>query len=43
VLQRFRDAGADEIATYDSTPGQNAGLIEAWRARDRVRLDELSL
>jgi len=37
-LQRFRDAGADEIATYGSTPGQNAGLIEAWRARDRVGL-----
>lgn len=31
-LQRFRDAGADEIATYGSTPGQNAELIEAWRA-----------
>jgi probable F420-dependent oxidoreductase len=33
-LQRFRDAGADEIATYGSTPAQNAGLIEAWRARN---------
>ncbi|MEA2347787.1 MAG: hypothetical protein QOG62_1574 [Thermoleophilaceae bacterium] len=32
-LQRFLDAGADEIATYGSTPAQNAGLIEAWRAR----------
>jgi hypothetical protein len=32
-LQRFRDAGADETATYGSTPGQNAGLIEAWRGR----------
>jgi probable F420-dependent oxidoreductase len=32
-LQRFRDAGADEIATYGSTPTQNAGLIEAWRTR----------
>jgi len=31
-LQRFRDAGASEIATYGSTPGQNAALIEAWRA-----------
>jgi probable F420-dependent oxidoreductase len=37
-LRRFRDAGADEIATYGNTPGQNAGLIEAWRARDRVGL-----
>jgi 5,10-methylenetetrahydromethanopterin reductase len=33
-LQRFRDAGADEIATYGSTPGQNAGLIDAWQTRD---------
>jgi alkanesulfonate monooxygenase SsuD/methylene tetrahydromethanopterin reductase-like flavin-dependent oxidoreductase (luciferase family) len=33
-LQRFIDAGADEIATYGSTPRQNAKLIEAWRQRD---------
>jgi 5,10-methylenetetrahydromethanopterin reductase len=32
-LQQFRDAGADEIATYGSTPGQNAELIGAWRNR----------
>jgi 5,10-methylenetetrahydromethanopterin reductase len=32
-LQRFLDAGADEIATYGSTPRQNAGLIAAWRER----------
>jgi alkanesulfonate monooxygenase SsuD/methylene tetrahydromethanopterin reductase-like flavin-dependent oxidoreductase (luciferase family) len=32
-LQEFRDAGADEICTYGSTPSQNAGLLEAWRAR----------
>jgi probable F420-dependent oxidoreductase len=32
-LQRFLDAGADEIATYGSTPMQNAGLIGAWRER----------
>jgi 5,10-methylenetetrahydromethanopterin reductase len=32
-LQEFRDAGADEIATYTSAPMQNAELIEAWRAR----------
>jgi probable F420-dependent oxidoreductase len=31
TLQAFRDAGADEIAVYGSTPPQNAGLIEAWR------------
>jgi probable F420-dependent oxidoreductase len=32
-LQRFMDAGADEIATYGSTPTQNAKLIGAWRER----------
>jgi 5,10-methylenetetrahydromethanopterin reductase len=30
-LQQFKDAGADEIATYGSTPRQNAGIVEAWR------------
>jgi 5,10-methylenetetrahydromethanopterin reductase len=34
-LQRFIDAGADEIVTYGSTPMQNAGLISAWRDRPR--------
>jgi 5,10-methylenetetrahydromethanopterin reductase len=29
-LLRFRQAGADEIVTYGSTPGQNAGLAQAW-------------
>lgn len=32
-LQRFRDAGADEVVTYGSTTAQNAGLIAAWRTR----------
>jgi hypothetical protein len=32
-LQRFIDAGADEVTTYGSTPRQNAALIEAWRRR----------
>jgi 5,10-methylenetetrahydromethanopterin reductase len=31
-LQRFIDAGADEIAVYGSTPAQNAKLVAAWRA-----------
>jgi 5,10-methylenetetrahydromethanopterin reductase len=31
TLRSFRDAGADEIVTYGSTPGQNAGLAAAWR------------
>jgi 5,10-methylenetetrahydromethanopterin reductase len=34
-LRRFIDAGADEVATYGSTPGQNAGLIDAWRLAKR--------
>jgi probable F420-dependent oxidoreductase len=34
-LQRYRDAGADEVATYGSTPMQNASLIAAWRDRSR--------
>jgi 5,10-methylenetetrahydromethanopterin reductase len=29
-LRRFREAGADEIVTYGSTPGQNAELARAW-------------
>jgi 5,10-methylenetetrahydromethanopterin reductase len=29
-LRRFRDAGADELVTYGSTPGQNAALAAAW-------------
>ena len=33
TLQNFIDAGADEIATYGSTPQQNRELIEAWRER----------
>jgi alkanesulfonate monooxygenase SsuD/methylene tetrahydromethanopterin reductase-like flavin-dependent oxidoreductase (luciferase family) len=32
-LQEFRDAGADEVCTYGSTPGQNADLVAAWRVR----------
>lgn len=36
TLAEFRNAGADEIATYGSTPGQNAALITAWHTRDRV-------
>jgi 5,10-methylenetetrahydromethanopterin reductase len=35
-LQRFRDAGADEIATYGSTPAQNEKLVRAWRERGAV-------
>jgi 5,10-methylenetetrahydromethanopterin reductase len=36
-LQRFLDAGADEVTTYGSTPRQNASLIAAWRARPEAR------
>lgn len=34
-LQRFIDAGADEIVTYGSTPAQNGELVAAWRDRPR--------
>lgn len=36
-LQEFRDAGADEIITYGSTPADNAKLLAAWRARNGSR------
>jgi probable F420-dependent oxidoreductase len=32
-LERFVEAGADEITTYGSTPAQNAGLLAAWKKR----------
>ncbi|MGH7803768.1 MAG: TIGR03857 family LLM class F420-dependent oxidoreductase [Candidatus Binatia bacterium] len=32
-LRRFREAGADEIVTYGSTPGQNTRLAAAWAGR----------
>lgn len=35
TLQAFRDAGADEIVTYGSTPQQNAGLARAWSGDGR--------
>jgi 5,10-methylenetetrahydromethanopterin reductase len=35
-LQAYRDAGADEVATYGSTPGQNHALAQAWRERTAV-------
>lgn len=31
LMQAFKDAGADELAFYASTPAENAKLIEAWR------------
>jgi probable F420-dependent oxidoreductase len=35
ALKRYKDAGADEITTYGSTPQQNAGLLRAWQALNR--------
>lgn len=32
-LREFKDAGADELTTYGSTPGQNAELVAAWTER----------
>lgn len=34
-LKRFKEAGADEIATYGSTPAQNEKLVAAWRASEQ--------
>jgi alkanesulfonate monooxygenase SsuD/methylene tetrahydromethanopterin reductase-like flavin-dependent oxidoreductase (luciferase family) len=36
-LQRFIDAGADEVTTYGSTPRQNAPLVAAWRERPEAQ------
>ncbi len=36
ALQLYRDAGADEIDIYSSTPAQNANLIRAWRNRPQA-------
>lgn len=36
TLQRYRDAGADEIALYGSAPPQNSALIAAWRDRPQA-------
>jgi len=33
LLEAYRDAGADEIALYGSTPADNARLVDAWKAR----------
>jgi 5,10-methylenetetrahydromethanopterin reductase len=33
-LQCYRDAGADEIVTYGSTPRQNAALAHEWQRRN---------
>ncbi|MDS1114829.1 TIGR03857 family LLM class F420-dependent oxidoreductase [Gordonia westfalica] len=30
ALRSYREAGADEIATYGSTPGQNAAVAHLW-------------
>lgn len=37
ALRAFRDAGADELTLYGSTPAQNGGLLTQWRERAAVR------
>jgi probable F420-dependent oxidoreductase len=32
-LREYREAGADEIGFYGSTPAENANVIEAWRGQ----------
>lgn len=34
-IREYREAGADEIGFYGSTPAENAAVIAAWRARGR--------
>ena len=36
-IQTYRDAGADEICFYGSTPAENASLISAWREHSAQR------
>jgi probable F420-dependent oxidoreductase len=36
-LQRFRDAGADEVVIYGSNPADNTKLIELWRDRPNAQ------
>lgn len=35
-IREYRDAGADEIGFYGSTPAENAQLINGWRAANAV-------
>lgn len=37
ALQLYRDAGADEIDLYGSTPAQNANMIKLWRQRPQAK------
>ena len=36
-MQAYKDAGADEICFYGSTPAENAALIDAWRRHTLAR------
>jgi probable F420-dependent oxidoreductase len=38
-IQEYRDAGADEVALYGSTPAQNESLLAGWRAHRTVIRD----
>jgi 5,10-methylenetetrahydromethanopterin reductase len=35
-IREYRDAGADEIGFYGSTPAENTKLIDAWRTANSV-------
>jgi 5,10-methylenetetrahydromethanopterin reductase len=39
-MQQYKDAGADEICFYGSTPAENSGLIRAWRGHSSARTPE---
>ncbi|MHB8693280.1 MAG: TIGR03857 family LLM class F420-dependent oxidoreductase [Solirubrobacteraceae bacterium] len=37
-IAEFREAGADEVVLYGSTPADNADVIAAWRGRGLVQI-----
>lgn len=41
-MRAYRDAGADEICFYGSTPAENASLIRAWRAHTLASVAPIS-
>jgi 5,10-methylenetetrahydromethanopterin reductase len=41
-LQEYKDAGAHELTTYGSSPGQNATLLRAWRKKSSESVSKTS-
>jgi alkanesulfonate monooxygenase SsuD/methylene tetrahydromethanopterin reductase-like flavin-dependent oxidoreductase (luciferase family) len=36
-IREYREAGADEIGFYGSTPAENARVVDAWREATALR------